>query len=414
MTRALLLGLLLLLLPWCSAWAGAGDGEDMDWPQVIAKLQQAVYERPGLSRARQQLATAYNNYGVSLGNEGQWEMAAQQFQDALRLDRDNAQFKANLSGIYLNQAYDAYKQHQLSQAFQRAQDAIALNPEQAHSHALLGEIYYSRQQLKEAKAAWERAVALDPSLQEVQGRLAQVSEELPVESKFERLSQAYFDLRYEEQLRRPVGFDIRDALLSARRRVGGDFAYWPKYKLVVLIYSAEQFRALRQETPEWVAGQFDGKIRVPLPGAQMNTAMVTQILFHEYTHALIHDLAKGRCPSWLNEGLAEYEGRSQLRGAVPRLAKAAQENRLVPWLELSDHISTALPAEDVGLAYEESYSAVAYLVERFSFWRIRRVLKAIGDGQPWDTVLATELRTKVPRLESQWRQWLPEFLATHQ
>ena len=414
MIWALPLWIALLLFSWCPAMAGEEAGDDMDWPQMIARLQQAVYERPGLSHVRQQLATAYNNYGVSLGNQRQWELAAQQLQEALRLDRDNAQFKVNLSSIYLNQAYEAYEQHQLPQAFQRAQDAIALNPKLAQGDALLGEIYYSRQQLKEAKAAWERALARDPSLHEIQARLAQVSEELPVESKFERLSQAYFDLRYEEQLRRPVGFDIRDALLSARRRVGGDFAYWPKYKLIVLIYSAEQFRALRQETPEWVAGQFDGKIRVPLPGAQMNSAMVTQILFHEYTHALIHDLAKGRCPSWLNEGLAEYEGRSQLRGAVPRLAKAAQESRLVPWLELSDHISTALPAEDVGLAYEQSYSAVAYLVERFSFWRIRRVLKALGDGQPWDAALAAELRTKAPRLESQWRQWLPEFLAKHQ
>ena len=407
-----LAGALLLLVPFTSRLAGEED--TTDWPTVISQLQRTAYERPGAASVREQLALAYNNYGVSLGNQRQWELAVQQLQDAIRLDGDNQQFQSNLGSIYLNQAYEAYHQHQLIQALRAVDEALKLKPDAAQGFALLGEIQYDRQQLKEAKASWERALELDPSLPQIPQRLAQLRQELPIESKFERLSQAYFDLRYEEGLERPAGFDIRDALLNARRRVGSDFAYWPKYKIVVLIYSAEQFRALREETPDWVAGQFDGKIRVPLPSAQLNTAMVTQILFHEYTHALIHDLAKGRCPAWLNEGLAEYEGRSQLRGTLPRLSAALGDNNLMPWVEISDHISTSLPADEVGLAYEQSYSLVAYLVERFAFWRIRRLLTAIGDNTPWQGALVAEVHTKLPRLEGQWRAWLPEFLARAQ
>ena len=405
----LLAGLLAALAP-AAAWAEA-EPDNTDWPTVISRLQHTAYERPGTASVREQLALAYNNYGVSLGNQRQWGLAAQQLQEALRLEGNNAQFQSNLANIYLNQAYEAYQQHQLVQALGAVDEAVKLNPNLASGFALLGEIQYARQQLKEAKGSWERALELDPSMVEIRPRLARVREELPIESKFERLSQAYFDLRYEEELERPAGFDVRDALLNARRHVGSDFSYWPKYKIVVLIYSAEQFHALREETPDWVAGQFDGKIRVPLPSAQLNPAMVTQILFHEYTHALIHDLAKDRCPAWLNEGLAEYEGRSQLRGTLPRLRAAFKENALIPWPEVSEHITSMRDAEEVGLAYEQSYSLVAYLLERYAFWRIRRILKAIGEGVPWEDALAVEVRTKRPRLEAQWRAWLPEFLA---
>src|SRR3989338_2793172 len=133
---------------------------------------------------------------------------------------------------------------------------------------MLGEIEYGRQQLKEAKVAWDHALALDPTNTVLAGRLAQLTDELPVESKFDKLSQAYFDLLYEDAFERPAGFDIRDVLLQARRDVGSDFAYWPKYKIVVLIYSNERFRALRQEPPERIGGVDGGESPGSRPGDQ--------------------------------------------------------------------------------------------------------------------------------------------------
>ena len=169
---------------------------------------------------------------------------------------------------------------------------------------------------------------------------------------------------------------------------------------------------MREETPEWLGGQFDGKIRVPLPNEQFDQAMVRNILFHEYTHALIHDLTKGRCPTWLNEGLAEHEGRTQASRPLHLLARAYEAQQLVPWAELSDHISPALAAEEVGLAYEQSYTIVAYLVNRYGFWRVRKLLQAIAGGQPWEEATAEVFRRKLPRLEADWKDSLPPLLQS--
>jgi tetratricopeptide (TPR) repeat protein len=387
----------------------AGELDAVDWPAVIAKLRQHVSHWPS-PRANEQLAIAYNNYGISLGEQKQWDLAIQQLEEAVRLDGGNAKFRENLGRLHLGRAHEAHTQHRSNQALEALRAAVALDPNLPEAYLLMGEIEYGRQRLKEAKAAWQRAKELDPSRPEISSMLDRVSQELPVESKFDRLSQAYFDLRYEDEFTQPVESDVRDALLEARRLVGSDFAYWPKYKIVVLLYSPESFRALRAETPEWVAGQFDGKIRIPVPGRQLSPAEVKRIIFHEYTHAVIHDLTGGRCPTWLNEGLAEYEGRRQLDAPVPLLAQAYEAGLLTPWSELSGRFSFSVSAQQAALAYEEAYSIARYLVERYGLWRVRRILKAIAEGRSWDAAMVEELRVKIPKIEAGWNEWLREWL----
>ncbi|MDP3703573.1 MAG: peptidase MA family metallohydrolase [Candidatus Omnitrophota bacterium] len=402
---------LLLMAP---VWAADQQGEkreEKDWPVLIAQLRQEVQRRPGLAHPREQLAIAYNNYGVSLSDVGQWEPAIAQLREAIRMDPQNQQYRQNLANVFINQAQKLHENHQDNEALSVIAQALELHPSSAGAHQLLGEIEYGRQQLKEAKVAWERALALDPANTVLAERLAQLANELPVESKFDKLSQAYFDLRYEDLFERPAGFDIRDVLLQARRDVGSDFAYWPKYKIVVLIYSNERFRSLRQETPEWIGGLYDGKIRVPLPGIAFGAARVREILFHEYTHALVHDLTKNRCPQWFNEGLATYEGMKHGVPRIDQLAKAASAQRLVVWDQLNDQFAWGLPTDQVELGYQQSHSVVQYLVERYGFWRIRRLLKTLLDGATFEDALVQEFRVKSARLEADWRKWLLERVS---
>lgn len=385
--------------------------EQTDWPATIAQLRHEMQQNPGAAIIQQQLAIAYNNYGVSLAGQGEWGLAKRQLEEAVDLDPDEASFKTNLATICLNEAHDLYLNRRSAEAKLALERTITLAPELVQAYVLLGTIEYESQHLRQAKAAWEQALLLDPALEQVSQRLDQLKRELPIEAEFGRISQAYFDLRFEDVLERPRGFDLSSVLLEARREVGSDFAYWPSYKIVVLLYSAESFRALRRETPEWVSGQFDGKIRVPLPGDQFDVATVKQILFHEYTHALIHDLSKNRCPTWFSEGLAEYEGRREGPTGFQLLKAAFAEDRLMPWDTLDQAFAFHLPHETVALGYEQAHSIIQYLVERYGFWRLRRLLKAAGSGQPFANLLTQELHMKPDRLERAWRTWLPQFLG---
>ena len=376
--RSAALIMLLLLFP-LRGWAGQGTAAEAkaDWRDIIAQLRERVDRVPSDRQALGQLAIAYNNYAVTLADTGKLDKAVEQLEEALRLDPMNVQLQHNLAIIYVK----------------------------------AGEADYNRQRLKEAKAAWEKALALEPELPEVRAKLNQLNQELPVESNFEKLSQVYFDLRYTSQLERASGFDIQYLLLKARREVGSDFAYWPTHKIVVLLYTAEEFRRLRQEAPEWSAGQYDGKIRVPLPGQQFDQPTVTRILYHEYTHAVVYDLTNGLLPTWLNEGLAEYEAWKQDEPPWTSLRQALGQGRLLSWQALSASFSASATTTQAGLAYEQAHHIVRYLVERYRFWRIKRLLKAVKEGTPFEQALQAEFRVKPARLEEDWRAWLQEQLA---
>lgn len=399
------------------SWAGEAvvtepsSEQEQDWPVLIAQLRQQLYRMPGHAHTRQQLAIALNNYAITLSNHGQYVDAKQYLEEAMRTDGTNGQFKQNLVVVHLQAAQISYQAKRFADARASLAEAFALDPTHPQANVLLGEIEYNSQHLKEAQRAWETALASDALLKDVQEKLERLKQELPVESKFERISQAYFDIRYTEDLTRETGFDLRDVLLEARRQVGADFQYWPKQKIIVLVYTADEFRRLRQDTPEWVAGQYDGKIRVPLPGQGIDLSMVTRTLSHEYTHALIYELAANQCPTWLNEGLAEYEGWKGLQPPWLMLRNAVMTKDVIPWSALSERFSLTQPAEKVSLAYEQSHSIVRYLVERYGFWRIRRILKALSVGASLEEVLAKECHLPMHRLESQWRRWLEETLA---
>ena len=404
-----------LILAPAGAWAAApsptaSPAAKTDWPTVIAQLRDRLDHMSSDADARHQLAIAYNNYGVELADAGKFSDSIRQLQEAVRLEPQDAQFQTNVALIHLKAAQTAYQEQRMDEARTLVASAIKASPDRPEAYALLGEIEYHSQHLKEAKTAWEHAVKLNPELPTVQDKLKQVSQELPVESDFEKVSQAYFDVRFTDQLKRSTGYDIRDALLKARREVGSDFSLWPTGKLIVLVYGAEQFRQLRKDTPEWVAGQFDGKIRVPLPGNGFDEIAVVRTLYHEYTHALIHEIAGNRCPTWLNEGLAEYEGWRSQTAPWARLRHAVTAGLLIPWDRLSAGFSPGVSAEEVGLAYEQSHSIARYLVERYGFWRMRRILKAVADGADLDETLASELHMKLPRLQAAWRTWLDEQL----
>lgn len=405
--RVTCLGLLACCLMLGAAVGRAED--DAEWEEVIRRLTEEVRQMPRRESARRELAVAHNNYAVNLAGRGEWQQATEHLNEAIQLEGD-AQFRKNLAGVYLSRAYAEFNDRRLEAARETVRLALDMSPELAGAYALLGELEYTTQRLKEAKAAWERALELDPNLGDVTQRLAQLQSELPVESKFERLSQAYFDVRYDDGVDQPSGVDVRSALLEARRLIGSDFAYWPKYKVVVLLYTGEGFRAVRQHSPEWLAGQYDGKIRVPLPGGQVDLKQVKQVIAHEYTHALIQDLARGRCPTWLNEGLAEYEGARFHTQVNDRLAAALAADRLIPWAELDLRFRADQAVEEVVLAYQQAHSMARYLIERYGFWRIRRVLKALSEGASGDQALQDEFKLKVSQLETRWRLWLPGYV----
>jgi hypothetical protein len=126
-------------------------------------------------------------------------------------------------------------------------------------------------------------------------------------------------------------------------------------------------------SPEWSAGLFDGKIRLPIGGLDQVDDRVRALLAHEFMHLIVREMAGDKTPFWLNEGLAELAARELRQIPFENLAEARDNNQLFALAELEGSFQKIAP-QRVGLAYEQSYSFIRYLIDRFGWYPMAELL----------------------------------------
>ena len=191
------------------------------------------------------------------------------------------------------------------------------------------------------------------------------------------------------------------------REVGKAFQCYPRCKVPVFIDAANQIdtpnaaNPLSSTTapkdanytlfsnvslPQWAVACYDnGSIRLTYrPYSDLNIGVLYAVVRHEWTHLLVDLLAEGRCPNWLDEGLAQFIARPLMNSEKVRLQQAGRDKYLLP-LHLLQKPFHALPEKQRRLAYLQSYATTKYLIQQFSFAALRAVLKHLGDGKSTDT-----------------------------
>jgi len=108
------------------------------------------------------------------------------------------------------------------------------------------------------------------------------------------------------------------------------------------------------------------------------------VLAHEFTHALVRDLASRGVPTWLNEGLAAALESDDLSSAEGRLRRAGRTMSLATL-----HASFGrLNGEDAALAYASSAVAVRRLIDEMGGFAIAILLRDLGEGADFDSAFA--------------------------
>ena len=268
---------------------------------------------------------------------------------------------------------------------------------------VIGRIEYDNQKIAAAKRAFEAAYKADPSYPGAKTWLDKVKREAKVEKKFAKTRNSFFELRYNtKNIDKKTADGLRVAMDTARQVVGRDFGFRPKHKIVVIIYSTSDYKKL--DRPHWSGGSYDGKIRLPLDG-QHNLKYAIATLFHEYTHAIIHDMARGNCPGWLNEGLAQLQGYKIDGNPIRELPSAAKDDRLISLDSLSDAFQSG-STRTVTLGYEQSHLLTEHLVKKHGYRGIKRVLAELAKDVPFEVAARKAFRQPLDQIEAKWRQEL--------
>jgi len=305
-------------------------------------------------------------------------------------------------------ALDAGKPDSAADAFRAA---LAVDPQNASNHFGAALAAFARHHDDEARAAVDHALALDAQLPGARELLARLQyrardldgairtlEVLAAEAADDRtLIDTLARWRREAELRDRMhltggsGFTVAfegpdDAVIAeyavtsleqSALRIGTVLGYYPSTPVQVVLYTREQFRDITR-SPSWAGGSFDGIIRVPIGGSKPNLKELDRVLAHEYTHALIADLARMGLPAWFNEGLAvalenptdDGATRDDSVGRLPlsRLGKSFRE----------------LSPEAAVAAYATSGAALRQLLGETGGPSVVSVLRDVGLGTPFD------------------------------
>ena len=353
---------------------------------------------------RKNLAIYYNNYALSESLNGDGYKVSSYLKEALKYDPDNIKIRENLSSALTKVAKDKYDKGNFEEAFEILKESITYNDKNWNSHIYLGEILYNRDDLNGAVESWKEALRINPNLKDLEARIKKVAKENLVENKFNVAKFANFKVKFEGYKDTQSAWKILRILEEARYRVGADFKLYPKSPITVIIYTSKQFTTLTS-TIDWALGLYDGKIRIKKDEVLKGEKLLRRVLYHEYTHALIYKITKGNIPIWLNEGIAQFE--EPQKDKIPLeenwLKGILQRNKLISLSELENIFIAKKDINKLSLAYLEAKLFVCYLVNRYSFYNLYRMLKMLGEGEKFDVVLKRIFYKDLKDLEKEWQ-----------
>ncbi|MDT8444429.1 MAG: peptidase MA family metallohydrolase [Desulfuromonadales bacterium] len=329
------------------------------------------------------LGIAYLGRGYQLLSSGDFSKAREAFMEGRRYNEGDMH-------LWQGEAMTLFRQGRYAEAVSLLDQALGIAPHNAEIYHLLGKSYYADGRMAEALDALTSSIEQGGG-SEITSFREKVLREWQVEQEMRQQVRGHFQLSFVDGGQSDtLATAILETLEDAFTELGSDLAYYPDVRVPVLLYSHNDFSAVTN-SPDWAGALYDGKIRLPLGGMSEMTEQLAALLYHEYMHVLLRFLVKQHIPVWLNEGLAELAGRRVHSLSLRQLQKATKENRLIPWHDLAVPF-TGLADDNVPLAYEQSYSLVVFLVDRFGWHKIKELLERLGQRQEWQTAIAGTYR----------------------
>jgi len=358
------------------------DGKvDLDALMVIEKEN-----RPELS------ATAYFLAGKHEFEHGNLPQARRHFESALRFQPDN-------STILNYYAMALVRSGNAAAALSYAERSARAKPNSADAYTVLGYVQFSADRTKDAMRSWKRSLELRPDTV-VQQYLAKAQREATTEAEFSQKESSHFTLRYEgkqssDQLRRELVATLESEYDDLVRQLG----VAPRASIPVILYTEQAFFDVTQ-APSWSGAVNDGKLRIPISGVSSVTSDLARVLKHELAHSFVNQAANGRCPTWLNEGVAQaVEGKS-LASDGRRIGQLFRAQHAIPYNMLEGSFMRFNNVEAV-VAYDESLAAVEYINATYGMSDVERILERIGQGSSAEAALRSTIHSDYGQLESE-------------
>jgi tetratricopeptide (TPR) repeat protein len=290
-----------------------------------------------------------------------------------------------------------------AEALPFAERAVRAAPDSPDALTVLGYVQFSADHTQDAIRTWKHSLELRPDAA-VQKYLEKAQRDVTAEANFTQRESSHFTLKYEgDQTSDALRGQLVATLESEYDDLVRDLGIAPRNSISVVLYTGQAFFDVTQ-APSWTGAVYDGKLRIPINGLSSVTPELARVLKHELAHSFISQLSSGRCPQWLNEGIAQaLEPKQVSHGQL--LANLFQTQHEIP-LNALEGSFMQFSSMQAAVAYEESLAAVQYISDTYGMSDLPRILERLSQGSSTEAALRATIHSDYGQLETEVGKYL--------
>jgi tetratricopeptide (TPR) repeat protein len=341
-------------------------------------------------------AAGYFIAGKHEFDHGNVRKARSYFEAALRSDSQNPTILNYYAALLVRTGNAA-------EALPYAERAVRAAPDSPDALTVLGYVQFAADHAADAIRTWKHSLQLRPDAT-VQKLLDKAQRDATAEADYSQHESSHFTLKYEgKQTSDTLRSQIVATLESEFDDLVRELGIAPRNGIPVVLYTEQSFFDVTQ-APSWSGAVFDGKLRIPISGLSSVTPELARVLKHELAHSFISQLSGGRCPQWLNEGIAQaVEPKQVAHGQL--LADLFRTQREIP-LNALEGSFMQFSGVQATVAYEESLAAVQYISDTYGMSDLQRILERLGQGSSTEAALRATIHSDYGQLEAEVGKYL--------
>ena len=315
---------------------------------------------------------------------------------ALRFDSDNPTILNYYAALLV-------KMGSAAEALPYAERAVRAAPDSPDALTVLGYVQFSADRTAEAIRTWKHSLEQRPDAA-VQKYLEKAQRDATAEASYSQHESSHFTLKYEgDQSSDALRGQLIATLESQYDDLVRQLGIAPRNSIAVVLYTGQAFFDVTQ-APSWSGAVYDGKLRIPINGLTSVTPELARVLKHELAHSFISQLSGGRCPQWLNEGIAQaVEPKQVAHGQF--LANLFQAQHEIP-LNALEGTFMQFSSMQATVAYEESLAAVQYISDTYGMSDLPRILERLSQGSSTEVALRSTIHSDYGQLETEIGKYL--------
>ncbi|HIM11272.1 TPA: hypothetical protein EYM26_10750 [Candidatus Poribacteria bacterium] len=322
----------------------------------------------------------------------------------------------HLAKKHFSQASICYKQRNYSEAVDYYLVGLSIEPECVEAYADLAKSYEMLACWDQALQAIEQALRLRPSDPTSLRRKNRITEEnsfynIPYDVISSPLEDSrYFDLNVSPDIS-TLSDDLVQKISGILERtcnfVGYRLNFFPPDPVKVYIEEKHLAKSSYNDLdtfPDWAPAYYDGTIRIRCCNYSMSGLGVLQTLIrHEWTHLLVDLITDGKCPTWIDEGLAMSIARQMFSFEMEYLQTANRNGAILRLQQLNKPFSQ-IDDRQRRLAYYQAHAIFLDLIEQFGFSSICVLLGLIGSGEKPEDAIQQTFGKPTVQIFSDWQR----------